>query len=265
MPPPSPQSLPLGEHRAPILAYLRGVTLPLQSVAWTIIEERRRASCDDLMLRSKLVLWACAACGGGEPELADALPVAAAFDLFDRFMLLHDELVEKDVASEIPAARFAPVVARWGLGQSLNAGDALYAMALRALAQDVGNAERRLQTASLVARAVLKAVEGRTTDVERRAGTRGLLTRVRSVRRRSAALTGAALESGALIAGATDSICRGFNRAGLLLAAAAGSGDARLAERLADKALASIERCISDQRQLDGFHGLARHVATHAA
>ena len=95
MPPASPQSLPLGEHRARILAYLRGVTLPLQSVAWTIIEERRRAGNDDLMLRSNLVLWACAACGGAERERADALPVAAAFDLFDRFMLLHDELVEK--------------------------------------------------------------------------------------------------------------------------------------------------------------------------
>ena len=43
-------------------------------------------------VRPSLVLWACAA---GNGDLADALPVAAAFDLFDRFMLLHDELADE--------------------------------------------------------------------------------------------------------------------------------------------------------------------------
>lgn len=259
---PAPQPNPLCDHRALILAYLRGVSLPLQSVAWTIIEERRRACNDDFMLRPNVVLWACAACGGTQNERSDALPVAAAFDLFDQFMLLHDELVEE---SDADAADAEPVVARWGLGQSLNAGDALYAMALRALAQDVHNAERRLQAASLVARAVLAAIEGRSTDVDRGARGGSLLSRVRSVRRRSAALTGAALESGALIAGASHAVCREFNRAGRLLAAAAESGDAALARRLAEKAAASIERCIPEPRQLDVFQGFVRHVATHAA
>ncbi len=259
--PPVPQTAPLGEHRALILAYLRGVTLPLQSVAWTIIEERRRARNDDYMLRPNLVLWACSACGGGESELSDALPVAAAFDLFDRFMLLHDELVEEGDAEN---GAVEPVIARWGLGQSLNAGDALYAMALRALAQDVCNPERRLQAASLAARAVLVAIEGRSNDVERGARRGSLLSRVRSVRRRSAALTGAALESGALVAGAPHAVRREFNRAGRLLAAAAQSGDAALARRLAEKAVASIERCIPEPTRLNVFQSVARHVATHA-
>ena len=78
------------------------------------------------------VLWACAA---QTRDLADALPVAAAFDLFDRFMLLHDELADESAAT----------VARWGLGQSLNAGDALYALAFRTLASDVQHPQRRLQ------------------------------------------------------------------------------------------------------------------------
>ena len=255
----------MSEHRARIVAYLRNVALPLQSVAWTIIEEGRQAASDRLMLRPNLVLWACAACGGGPNDLADALPIAAAFDLFDRFTLLHDELVEDEAASGRPDAGPAPVVARWGLGQSLNAGDALYAMALRALAQDVVDAERRLRVASLVARAVLEAIEGRSTDVEGGAGARGLLARVRSVRRRSAALTGAALESGALVAGASGTVCRGFNRAGRLLAATASSDDSPLAQRLAAKAVASIDRCIPDRRQLDAFERLARLVATQAA
>ena len=191
------------------------------------------------------------------------LPVAAAFDLFDRFMLLHDEFVEKDIATEM-----APRVSRRRRALGPGSEPQRRRRALRAGAACARARRRQCRaaaaTASLVARAVLQAVEGRPNDIERRAGSRGSLSRW-SVRRRSAALTGAALETGALIAGAADPICRGFNRAGRLLPAAAGSGDARLAERLAEKALASIERCISDQRQLDAFKGLARHVATHAA
>ena len=32
------EPLPLGEYRARILQYLQGITLPLRSTAWTIIE-----------------------------------------------------------------------------------------------------------------------------------------------------------------------------------------------------------------------------------
>jgi len=268
MPPASFESLPLGEHRARVLEYLRGIALPFRSVAWTIIEERRSAEFEQLMLRPNLVLWSCLACGGAADASDDALPVAAAFDLFDRFMLLHDELVDEGEATAVARAQ-SPVVARWGLGQSLNAGDALYAMALRALARDVRRPERRLRVASLVTRAVLEAIEGRTDDIER--GVRGLesrdglLARVRSVRRRSAALTGAALEAGALIAGASADVCRRFNRAGRLLAAAVNSDDPVLAGRLSTKAIASIERCIPDRAHVDAFEYVARYVATRAA
>lgn len=253
MPQASLRPMPLDEHRARVLAYLRDVTLPLQSVAWTIIEQRRQHGADGWSLRPNLALWACEACGGGAAEVSDALPVAAALDLFDRFMLLHDELV-------VPDER-APVVARWGLGQSLNAGDALYAMALRALAQDVVQPERRLRAASLIAKAVLKAIEGRTSDLERGAQERSLLVRARSIRSRSSALTGAAMEAGAAIAGAPALVCRAFNRAGRLLAAA-GESDARIARRLAEKAIASVARCIPNRDALEAFERVARHVAS---
>ncbi len=269
MPSAPSESLPLGEHRARVVEYLRGIALPFRSVAGTIIEERGLAEVDRLMLRPNLVLWACRACGGDADAIGDALPVAAAFDLFDRFMLLHDKLVEEDEATALAGERSAcSVVVRWGLGQSLNAGDALYAMALRVLAQDVGDPERRLRVASLVTRAVLEAIEGRTSDTERGPNGRessGLLARVRSVRRRSAALTGAALEAGALIANAEAGVCRGFRRAGRLLAAAVNSRDPGLAARLSGKAVASIERSIPELADLEGFENLARHVATRAA
>ncbi|MBV8116370.1 MAG: polyprenyl synthetase family protein [Candidatus Eremiobacteraeota bacterium] len=266
--PTSCESLPLGEHRARLLEYLRAIGIPVGSVAGTIIAERRQTDDDRLLLRPNLVLWACGACGGAHDARADALAVAAAFDLFDRFIRLHDELVDVDERAPRERAK-GMLVARWGLGQSLNAGDALYAMALRALAQDVRDAERRLRVAALVTGAVLEAIEGRTQDLER--GTRGphardgLLARVRSVRRRSAALTGAALEAGALLAGARVRVCRAFNRAGRLLAAAAEGDDTILAERLATKAIACVERYLHQATFVEEFRSVARHVAIRTA
>ncbi|HKU81179.1 MAG TPA: hypothetical protein VJP76_03335, partial [Candidatus Tumulicola sp.] len=89
--PQTPTPFPLGEHRARVLEYLRTVALPPRSVAASIIEERRPREEERPLLRPVLVLWAAASCGAGG---RDALPVAAAFDLFDRFVHLHDELVE---------------------------------------------------------------------------------------------------------------------------------------------------------------------------
>ncbi|HEY1654506.1 MAG TPA: polyprenyl synthetase family protein [Candidatus Tumulicola sp.] len=257
--PPTSAPFPLGEHRASVLEYLRGVALSARSVARSIIEEYRPPADRRVLLRPSLVLWAGSACGG---DLRDALPVAAALDLLDRFMLLHDELVDAPVRSNSESP-----VARWGLGQSLNAGDALYALALRSLAQDVVDPHRRLAAASLVTRAVLEAIEGRTSDIEANALGRGqgLLARVRSVRRRSATLTGAALEVGALLAGAPAAVRQPFNRAGRLLDVAGTSADPLLARRLTAKAVATVARCIPDRRQLPIFEEVAGYVAARAA
>jgi geranylgeranyl pyrophosphate synthase len=256
------EPLPLGEHRSRVLKYLRALSRPFTSVAAAIIEERLPPEDSRVMLRSTLVLWAARACGEDSP---DALPVAASFDLFDRFMLLHDELIDRPAAGE---RNESPVIARWGLGQSLNAGDAIFALALRSLADDVVNAKRRLRVASLVTGAVLEAIEGRTNDVERNArGAHdgGLFSRVRSVRRRSASLTGAALESGALVAGAPDHILRGFNRAGRLLDVAGSTADGALARRVAAKAVDALERCAPDRTQLASLDEVVRYVAYRAA
>jgi geranylgeranyl pyrophosphate synthase len=253
------EPLPLGEYRASILQYLQGITLPLRSTAWTIIERYGAGNGGRSLLRPTLVLWACDACNG---PLADAIPVAAAVDLFDRFMSLHDELVAdaSDAGAESP-------VARWGLGQSLNAGDALYALALRALAQDVIDVERRSAVASALGQAVLEAIEGRTSDVDRevRGERDGLLQRVRSIRRRGATLTGAAMAAGAIVAGASPAVVRGFERAGRLVAAAETSGDRELSRRIAAKAVAVIDRCNVGPQPAPAFREVVDYVVAHAA
>jgi hypothetical protein len=216
-----PDPVPLSHHRARIAQYLRGIAFPPGSVAARIIDERRpdRDSFDPL--RPSLVLWSCAA---GNGELEDALPVSAAFDLFDRFLMLHDEL----------AGDSAPVVERWGLGQSLNAGDALYAMAFRSLANHAAQPGRRLSTARHVAEAVLGAIE------------------IRDEIARNAVLTRAALRAGAVIAGLSEGTIDAFAKAGSLL------------ETDPAAAVATVHAFVPAEALAD-FEEVARYVARRAA
>jgi len=213
--------IPLSDHRASLQKYLREIAPPGDSVARRIIEERLPAKYTQDPVRPALVLWACAAVDG---NVADALPVAAAFELFDRFLLLHDELTEA-----------SPTVARWGLGQSLNAGDALYAMAFRTLASDALDAPRRLAAARLVAQAILEALAGAKDDEAR-----------------SAVLTSAALGAGAMLGGAPQHAVRKFFEAG------------RLLRSDPPAAVASLRSCTS-RPHLDAFEEVARYVARRAA
>lgn len=227
-------SIPLSDHRALLAQYLRGIAFPATSVAGRIIEERLSLQYARDPVRPCLVMWACSA---GEGDVTDALPVAAAFDLFDRFLLLHDEL----------SADSAAITARWGLGQSLNAGDALYALAFRLLASDVSDPKRRLAAARLVGEAVLEAIEGGSDD-----------------RARSAVLMGAALEAGVVIAGAPEQIARSFARAGRLLGTAGLARGSALAKRFALQAVAELEPHTS-RPHLDAFEEVVRYVARRAA
>jgi hypothetical protein len=213
--------VPLGQHRARVAQYLRGIAFPPGSVAASIIDERRPGRDDRDALRPSLVLWSCDA---GFGNLADALPVSASFDLFDRFLILHDEL----------AGDCAPSVLRWGLGQSLNAGDALYALAFRSLAHDASEPERRLRTARLVAEAVLDAIEERDEVV------------------RNAVLTRAALGAGAVIAGAQEPAVEAYAHAGWLL-------------ETDPPAAASALRAFAPPNALADFEEVARYVARRAS
>jgi hypothetical protein len=210
-------ALPLRDQRALLTEYLRGIAFPGGSVAGEIIEERLPDGYVRDPIRPALVLWACDAADG---DLSDALPVAAAFDLFDRFLVLHAELTDESAAA----------VARWGLGQSLNAGDAFYALAFHTLASGVANAQRRLEAARLVAQAILEAID--ETDETRR----------------RALLTAAALRAGAVVAGASEATARGFAEAG------------RLLESQPQRAVAALPRPLRRDRVV-AFEEVARYVA----
>ncbi len=224
------QAAVLADYRSALQAYCNGVDLAFDSVAGQIIAHRRAPRYAGDSLRALLVLWACAANGG---DLTDALPVAAAFDLFDRFMLLHDELADEQAES----------IARWGLGQSLNAGDALYAVGFRCLANDVIDPQRRLHAAQIVAEAVLAAVGARSND-----------------RKGEAELTAAALSAGAVIAGASQERCDAFARAGHALGAAFEYAGSKDAERSAMQSAELVRGCL-DGENFNEYLEAARYIA----
>jgi Polyprenyl synthetase len=216
------EAVPLSDHRASLQRYLTGIVAPFDSVAGRIIAERLPTRYARDPVRAALVLWACAAADSGES--ADALPVAAAFELFDRFMLLHDELADES----------AETLERWGLGQSLNAGDALYALAFHSLAIEVRRPARRLEAARLAGEAVLRAIEG-------------------PPREGRATLTGAALRAGAVIGGAGDESAQRYERAGYVMELGAAS-----------EAIAALTPCLR-KADLATFAEVARYVAQRAA
>jgi geranylgeranyl diphosphate synthase type I len=112
-------------------------------------------------MRPAVALLAAGA-AGGEPRAA--APVAAAVELLHNFTLIHD-----DIQDESPIRRHRPTVwSVWGVGQAINAGDALFAAAhlpLYRIARSDATAELRLRLVEAFDRMTIAIVEGQTLDL----------------------------------------------------------------------------------------------------
>jgi len=162
-------------------------------------------------VRPALCLWAAEACGG---TVDAALPVAAGIEWIHNFTLIHDDIQDGDVQRR----NRDTVWAVWGNAQGINAGDALHALAFRSLSDDGEHPDRALRAIRIIADAVLVVVEGQSLDLrlEGKPGT-SVRTYLRMIAAKTAALIGASLESGAVMAGASPRITDGLRRAGLAL------------------------------------------------
>jgi geranylgeranyl diphosphate synthase type I len=150
-------------------------------------------------VRPVLLLLTTEAQGG---DWRQALPAAAAVELLHNFTLIHD-----DIEDRYKMRRGRPTLwTRWSIPQAINAGDALFTVAYRAL---LGLAHRDVLPARVVTaleqftEATLHITEGQCYDIgfeEQTTVTE--TTYLTMIAGKTAALIGLACELGGIVAGA---------------------------------------------------------------
>lgn len=217
------EPLLLRRYRLRVGEYMRERALPLSwlsgkmasyHMGWVDEAGRPQSLRTGKLIRPSLALWASTACGGAAE---DALPVAAAVEWFHNFTLVHDDIQDGDRKRHGRET----VWSLWGVSQGINAGDALQALAFRALASDAKDASRALRAITVLADAGLIVIEGQCLDLELEGRVEtGLRAYLRMVAAKTGALLGGSLEGGAIMGGADSRAAALFGRAGRLLGTA---------------------------------------------
>lgn len=156
--------------------------------------------------------------GAVSAERAEAAaPVAAAIELLHNFTLIHD-----DVQDESPTRRHRPTVwSLWGIGQAINAGDALFAashLPFFRLAERGVDSSLVLRLLEAFDRTAITIVEGQTLDLGFE-GRRNVSPDdyLRMIAGKTAAIVRYAAWAGALLGGADDETADRFAAFGLAL------------------------------------------------
>jgi geranylgeranyl diphosphate synthase, type I len=175
-----------------------------------------RETAIDTSLRGKRVrpgvAFLCCAASGGDPRAA--APLAAALELLHNFTLVHD-----DIQDESPSRRHRPTLWKlWGVGQAINAGDALFAAAKLALLRLNLSPELNLRLAESFNRMTIEIVAGQVLDLgfEGRDDV-GADDYLRMIAGKTSAIVRHAAWAGALVGGAADETAGQFAEFGLAL------------------------------------------------
>lgn len=199
---------------------LRRTALPARShlgrmsgyhMGWLNAEGRPDNAASGKRLRPTLALWGCEALGG-DPRWA--VPAAVSVELIHNFTLVHDDIEDGDLQR-----RHRPTVwSIWGAPQGINAGDGMFALAVRSLLAPGPYADRRMRAAHALTSAVVDVVEGQCLDISLECTAAvSEATYLRLATAKTGALMGASLAAGAILAGADDRVVRNFDDAGRLL------------------------------------------------
>ncbi|MFQ6090809.1 MAG: polyprenyl synthetase family protein [Candidatus Bipolaricaulia bacterium] len=209
----------LGRYRGAIERELRELVadhkLPLyQMIRYHLgFEDRDGGNIDHYAgkaLRPSLLLFAHEALGG---ELREALPAAVAVELTHSFSLVHDDIQDRDLERHGHPA----VWQLFGVGQAINAGDALRELAALSMLELQGRfpPEVILGALQLLDRATLEMIEGQYLDLGFEAQSKVTIQDyLEMIERKTGALLGAALEIGAKLAGGDQQVIQSFKNCG---------------------------------------------------
>lgn len=143
----------------------------------------------------------CAESVGGKPE--DALDAACAIEMIHCFSLIHDDLpaIDNDeLRRGVPTCHV-----KFGEAVAILAGDALFALAFEALAQQDASPDKTVQTLKVLTKAVgsFGLVGGETIDILSEGQRVSPETLDIIHNRKTASLIGASCEVGAILGGGT--------------------------------------------------------------
>lgn len=251
----------LRSKRAKALEYLHEADLQFSAVLSEIVRQSFQTMDPTC---SALFLWACEVCGG---DSESALPVAVSIECLHRFVVLHQYLGCES------SAGYASAADKWGLAQTLNAGDAFHAVGLRLLGADTTHPDRALKAAAMLTETLLHWIERCSrTSVARHPEAREPAAWIRKAHAAPEAIFfGASLQAGAILAAADAPLASAFRRAGRFLgvakqaAVAEGVANAALARKYADKAVAVVERSAIERSHRLAFKEVAYHLASAAS
>jgi geranylgeranyl pyrophosphate synthase len=140
---------------------------------------------------------------GGHPE--DAVPLAAACELFHNATLVHDDIQDGD---EIRRGR-PSVWARWGVPQAINLGDAMMAWAATCVAETPSEDHLRVGLTGMLHYTMAAVAAGQSADVSLQSGdgpTPDAWCDLAEAK--TGALFGLCLAGPATLAGATEDVHR---------------------------------------------------------
>ena len=141
------------------------------------------------------------ACRLYSDNIATALPIARALEVFHNFTLLHDDLMDKS-----PIRRGQPTVYRkWNDNTAILSGDAMSIEAYRSL-EGIENSQLLFKVLPFFNKMAIEICKGQQYDMdfEEREHV-SVAEYIEMIRLKTAVLLGAALRLGALAAGAYDS------------------------------------------------------------
>ena len=163
-------------------------------------------------VRPTLCLLACEAVGGNPKK---ALPTAAAIELIHTFTLIHDDVMDEDLVR-----RGRPTVAAiWGNPIAITAGDGLFALAFRAIAENAKTPGVRreivLRILELASETCLGISQGQTMDLLMEEEDNPTIEAyMEMIRLKTGVLLEFALRAGAILGGGTEAQVEAISRFG---------------------------------------------------
>jgi geranylgeranyl diphosphate synthase, type II len=147
-------------------------------------------------MRPVMTLLACDLFGG---DTKQALPAAIGLELFHNFTLLHD-----DIMDNAPLRRNRPTVhVKWDVNTAILSGDLMYALAYKYVGQVPDAALRPV--IELFNKTVIEVCEGQQYDMDfENRNDVSVEEYLKMIRLKTAVLPAACLQTGAIIAGASE-------------------------------------------------------------